>query len=118
MKQKKIRRSLHFLPLAILLILVLLWFWPVRIFSGDAGEVESIKIFDGNTGNLVTVTDRETIEKLVENFKSVYLRRTFDFGSRNGFNLLVDIAVKGRDETCHFTINSERHAVRESRFYS
>ncbi|MFR2635594.1 hypothetical protein, partial [Neglectibacter timonensis] len=47
-----------------------------------------------------------------------YLRRTFDFGSRNGFNLLVDIAVKGRDETCHFTINSERHAVRESRFYS
>ena len=71
MKQKKIRRSLRFLPLAILLILVLLWFWPVRIFSGDAGEVESIKIFDGNTGNLVTVTDRETIEKLVENFKSV-----------------------------------------------
>ena len=80
--------------------------------------MESIKIFDGNTGNLVTVTDRETIEKLVENFKSVYLRRTFDFGSRNGFNLLVDITVKGRDETCHFTINSERHAVRESRFYS
>ena len=118
MKQTKIRRSLRFLPLAILLILVLLWFWPVRIFSGDAGEVESIKIFDGNTGNLVTVTDRETIEKLVENFKSVYLRRTFDFGSRNGFNLLVDITVKGRDETCHFTINSERHAVRESRFYS
>lgn len=95
---------------ACLFTLVVAFFWPVRFFSGDARDVESIRLFDGNGGGLAEITDRQTIDRLVENLHSVYLRRSPNpsaFSSNIGFDLLVDISMKEDGKTCHFEIDSE-----------
>lgn len=97
----------------LLLVLILIWLWPVSVYSGDAADVEEVYIFDGNTGKSVSVTDAEEIGKVVASLQRVPLRRSFDLRAlipSDGFCLEFVISRKGSDEKCRFEICSGKDA--------
>ena len=61
----------------ILLALILIWLWPVSVYSGNAADIEKIHLFDGNTGKSVSITNREEIDKIVTSLQKVPLRCYF-----------------------------------------
>lgn len=101
----------------ILIAALIIWFWPFRVFSQPAENVSYIKMFNGNTGRLITISDEETIKKLTSNFSGVYLRRRFAFTPSSGFNLMVNVYTMDGEEH-HFTINSAKDAKKSFRYYS
>ena len=110
--------------LVVLLILALLltvWLWPVRLFDRSAGEVESIHLFDGNTGRSAEITDPAQIAEIVDSLRQVPLRRSFDlscFIPRDGINLSVTIKLKNSAQVRQFTLNSDRSAEALFFFYA
>lgn len=105
--------------LLILALLLAVWLWPIHVFNRSANEVESIYLFDGNTGKSADITDPAQIGSIVDSFRQVPLRRSFDltcFVPRDGFNLSVSIKLKGSGEIRRFILNSDR-SVKDVFFY-
>lgn len=78
--------------LAIALVLVLaaaavVWFSPARFNRLDAAEVESIRLFSGQTGQAVTVTDADTVaaeSEFIVNSESRARRDPFFYKASEG----------------------------------
>lgn len=119
MTTQKKRRIVPLMVILVLVFALLIWFWPIRIYHKAPDHVDYIELFDGNSGASVRIEDTETIEKIVDNLQSVYLRRKFlSFGDHSGFNLLVNIYEKDSDQRCHFTINSEKDVKKSFQYTS
>lgn len=111
----------HKLPVFLLIAALLLavWLWPVHVFSGSAGQVEFIYLFDGTNGKSADITDPAQIAEIIDSLRQVPLRRSFDltcFIPRDGFNLNVSIKLKGADKIRRFTLSSDR-SVEDVFFY-
>ncbi|MDQ2086991.1 hypothetical protein RBH29_11190 [Herbivorax sp. ANBcel31] len=65
-----------FIILIIIIIGSLIW-WntPSSIIDIEPSEVSMIKIFDGNTGNSITVTNTTDIEHIIKNLNMVRLKK-------------------------------------------
>lgn len=100
-----------FIVLLIALLTLTAWLWPVHAFDRSAQEVESIHLFDGTSGRSADITDPAEIGTFVEALRQVPLRRSFDlscFAPRDGFNLSVNIKLKGTGQVQRFTLSSDR----------
>ncbi|RKJ42137.1 hypothetical protein D7X94_01290 [Acutalibacter sp. 1XD8-33] len=95
----------------ILLALILIWLWPVSVYSGNAADIEKIHLFDGNTGKSVSITNREEIDKIVTSLQKVPLRRSFDLRvliPSDGIALEFVISKKNSNEKSRFQICSDK----------
>lgn len=93
------------------------WFWPIRVFDKPVSAVDYIEIYNGGTGQVITVTDPQTVTRLTESYRGVYLRRRFDFGPKVGFNLSTTVYLKDGG-TRHFIIGAADYAEAGFRYFS
>ncbi len=103
----------------LVLALILIWLWPVSVYSGNAADVEKIHLFDGNTGKSVSITNREELDKIVTSLQKVPLLRSFDLRAlipSDGIALEFVISKKNSDEKYRFQICSDKD-VRKIFFY-
>ncbi len=83
--------------MAVCAVFLAVWLWPVHFAAVDPGDVESIRLFDGNTGTAATVTDPQEIEQVVTSLQRVPMRRSFDlsgFVPHDGTGLHVNVKFK------------------------
>lgn len=89
MKKEKIISAIIIILLGVLIVL---WFLPVKFFIGvKPKNVATIKVFNGTNGNSYEITEREEVEYIVRNIKSVNYRKTPHFGGGQGFLLSITL---------------------------
>lgn len=107
--------------LAIALVLVLaaaavVWFSPARFNRLDAAEVESVRLFSGQTGQAVTVTDADAVAAVCDALGSCTLKPDGLSLGYTGYTLRVTVTHTGGGEG-EFIVNSENLARRDPFFY-
>lgn len=91
-------------------VLFAVWFnSPVRISRSEPDEIESIEIFNGNTGESAEITDDEEISRIIDNLNSVKVKRekiTFAMG----YSLRITINYKrGFHVWDEFIVNTQSY---------
>ena len=107
--------------LAIALVLVpaaaaVVWFSPARFNRLDAAEVESVRLFSGQTGQAVTVTDADTVAAVCDALGGCSLRVDGVSLGRMGYGLRVTITGSNGEQA--FYVNSSGSARRDPFFYA
>jgi hypothetical protein len=62
----------------VIVIGVMTWIWwvvPTKIVSINAMEVQKIEIFNGNSGEVIVISDRSEIEHIINNLNSISFKR-------------------------------------------
>ena len=102
----------------IFLLLILAWhLTPKKYLIGVAStDVVSISVFNGNTGNGFTVTDRTQIMTIVENVHGIEMKKEkFSFG-HDSFAYSVTFTDASGKTLDTFMINS-KYIVRDDPFF-
>ena len=110
MKQSMRKRGILIAACAVVLLAGIgagLWYFrPTRLCSAKPGEVSSITVFDGNTGNLREFTSEEEIAELMEKWNGTEIEKSQEITEPiSGFKFSVDVVMNSR-ERIEFTINS------------
>ena len=106
--------------LAIALVLVLaaaavVWFSPARFNRLDAAEVESVRLFSGEAGQAVTLTDAD-VAAVCDALGGCTLKPDGLSLGYTGYTLRVTVTHTGGGES-EFIVNSENLARRDPFFY-
>ncbi len=90
---------------------------PRKIVAIESSKVSSIKIFDGNTGRTITITDRESIDHIIDNLKNIKFRKDkWSFGYM-GYSFNTTIYKSDGTVYKEFIINSTDTIRRDPFFY-
>lgn len=92
------------------------WFYPARFNRLDAAEVESVRLFSGQTGQAVTVTDADTVAAVCDALGGCTLKPDGLSLGYTGYTLRVTVTHAGGGES-EFIVNSESRARRDPFFY-
>lgn len=115
MKRRRILTWAAVLVLVLAVAAAAVWFSPARFNRLDADGIESIRLFSGQTGQGVTVTDVGTIEKICEALDCTLKPDGISLGYM-GYALRVTVTERGGGET-EFIVNSSANARRDPFFY-
>ena len=104
------------------LALGVIWYRiPVRMLATvDAEDVGRITIFNGTNGEEAEITDREEIEHIVNNLKTVTMKRRKISVGYSGYHLRVtvyDNAGKKVHGWSSFIVNAAQHVRKDPFFY-
>lgn len=117
MKQK--RRWVVLGIVIIVIILAIGWYkWPVRLTKVDAFEVGLIVLQDGTTGNRVEVSDAETIDRLMKEFRSVKIQRNGLSAFSGGYHIWVRVCKPDMEIVADFSINGSERIRKDPFFYN
>lgn len=114
----KIRKIIKWTWFPVLVLMALIWYrTPVTFLRGvEPEEVARITIFDGNTGEELTVTRQAEIAHIVENVRSVKVHRGGIAFLNMGYRFRMTFwRVDGQD-LAQFTVNSES-LIRDTFFF-
>lgn len=103
----------------VLLLILVAWYrYPVRFLNGIPPEkVAAIQIFDGNTGCALEVADRETISRIVEEIRSVPMRRGGISLMKVGYRFRLTFLGSDGRELTNFIVNSADTIRKDPFFY-
>lgn len=103
---------------AMIMILAVGWFkWPMRLTKVDASEVGLIVLVDGDTGNRAEISDTETIDTLMKEFRSVKMQRKRLSAFSGGYHIWVRICKPDMEIVSDFTINGRGRIQKDPFFY-
>lgn len=102
----------------ILLLIGIAWFYAPVTFLKDVepAQIAGITIFDGNTGEESEVTDQEAIAHIVENIRSVSVRRTGISLLEMGYRFRMTFTDEKGGVVEELTVNSE-DTIRKDPFF-
>lgn len=107
--------------LAVLAAGVLLWYnMPINLMDLEPEKVMEITVFNGNTGNVTHITDKEEIENMINDLNDVKLRRDKLSTGYTGFSFKITIYLTDGNEADgwnNFIINSEDTIRKDPFFY-
>ena len=113
MKKKRIM-----IPVLILLFILGTWYYtPKRFLSGvSSTDVGSIEVFNGSTGNSFTVTKPSQIANIVENIRSVDMKKEKLSSGYDGF--VYNLTFKNTDgKTIDSLIINSEYIIRDDPFF-
>ena len=118
MKNRKILFCIIFI--VVMSFATLIWYEiDVKLLDLDASQVSEISVFNGNTGEELSITDSNDIEHIINNLNSISLNRDkISFGYA-GYSFDMKIILEGREEAKNkhcFIINSE-DLIRKGLFF-
>ena len=106
----------------ILLMGIVVWFYiPLDLMDLDPNEVMEIVVFNGNSGNVTHITDKEQIQHIVENLNGVEVKRSKLSLGYMGYNFKVTIYLYDGNEAGdwnNFIINSDDKIRKDPFYYS
>lgn len=107
--------------LAVLAAGVLLWYnMPIKLMDLEPEKVMEITVFNGNTGNVTHITDKEEIENMINDLNDVKLKRDKLSTGYTGFSFKITIYLTDGNEADgwnNFIINSEDTIRKDPFFY-
>ncbi|WP_044022201.1 hypothetical protein [Bacillus sp. SG-1] len=90
----------------VLLIMFALTYIPHKVVSIDPSNVSKIKIFDGNTGNQMEITDESNIKHVINNLNEVTFQKGKSSFGYMGFSFKTTIFDKKGKAIKELTIHS------------
>lgn len=79
-----------------------------KILRVDADKIGSIKIFSGDTGKIIIISDDNQIKRIINNLHSVSFKKDSFVQDIDGFNYYVDLFGAEDDLLEEFVIDSEK----------
>jgi len=108
------------LVLFLLLAAAVIWYQMPRYITGaEPEEIGKIVIFDGSCGKELSITDKDVIESLVDNFRSVKIKRDGLSLGYSGYHYRIAMYRKDDQKAVldNFVINSDESARQDPFFY-
>jgi hypothetical protein len=93
------------------------WNMPCSITNIAPSEGSKISIFDGNTGNSMTVTNATDIEHIIQNLNTVNLKKEKISMGYTGYSYRTTVYKVNGDVYKEFIINSSDTIRRDPFFY-
>lgn len=94
---------------------------PIDLMNLEYNEVVEIVVFNGNSGNVTHITDKEQIQHIVENLNTIEIRRSKLSVGYSGHSFKVTICLSDENEIGNwknFIINSDDTIRKDPFFYS
>ena len=94
---------------------------PIDLMDLEYNEVMEIVVFNGNSGNVTHITDKEQIQHIVENLNTIEIRRSKLSVGYSGYSFKVTICLSDENEIGNwknFIINSDDTIRKDPFFYS
>lgn len=116
-RKQKILLSFIAIVIVIIVILAAWYFSPKTFLSGiEATDVQSISVFDGNTGNRFDINDPDEIKYIVENIQGHEMERENISINYSGY--AFQMSFYGEDEKIldGFVINGD-NTIRSDPFF-
>lgn len=104
-KRKWIRRVAIVVPV-ILLVVFALTYVPHKVVNVEPTKVSKISIFDGNSGDIIEITDRSHIHHIIKNLNAVTFQKGKPSFGYLGFSFRTTIFDEEGKEIKQLIINS------------
>ena len=108
--------------MAIFLVSFVVWYnAPIDLMSLECNEVLEIVVFNGNTGNVTHINDKEQIRHIIENLNGVELKRSKPSVGYSGYSFKTTIYLLDGNEADgwnNFIINSDDTIRKDPFFYT
>lgn len=108
--------------IVILLVTIAVWYnAPIDLMNLDPNRVMKIVAFNGNTGKMTHIENKDQIQHIVDNLNNIEIKRSKLSTGYSGFSFDVTIYLSDDNEAdCwnDFTINSEDTIRKDPFFYS
>ena len=105
----------------VVLIFGVVWYYsPLKLLKLNSDEVSEISIFDGNTGTLLNITEKNDIDYIIKNLNSVKLKRGKVSIGYLGYSFKTTIYLTGGKEANgwnNFIISSNDMIRKDPFFY-
>ena len=117
MKKKYVLYGIAML-LVICIIVAGFWYFSPKVFLKgiDSGEVASISVFNGSTGQRMTLENPEDIDSIVNNIQSAKMKRGKISSNYDGFVFSLTFKDKEGNVIDKFIINS-KNVIRDDPFF-
>jgi len=116
MDNKKYRRGILIL-LAIFMGAGIWWNAPTKIIDIEPSEISKITVFDGNTGNSITITGESYIGHIIDNLNNVSLKKYKVSVGYVGYSFRTTIYDDDNKVLEEFYINSDEIIRKDPFFY-
>ena len=103
---------------AVVVIVIGCYKWPVRLTKMNTSEVGLIVLQDGTTGNRVEISDTETIEKVMGQFHSIKMRRGKLSAGYGGYHIWVRVCKPDMEIVSDFTVSGKGYIRKDPFFYT
>ena len=108
--------------MAILFAGIAIWYnTPIDLMDLDHNEVMEIVVFNGNSGNITHIKDKEQIQHIIANLNDVEVKRAKLSVGYSGYSFKVTIYLSDgneADDWNNFIINSDDSIRKDPFFYS
>ncbi|MGI5872660.1 MAG: hypothetical protein ACOX8T_11560 [Bacillota bacterium] len=116
MKNKKM-----FIAMCVIIVItvgsLIWWYIPYSITDIAPSEVSKIKIFDGNTGKSIIITDATDIEHIITNLNTLSLKKEKISLGYMGYSFRTTVYRVNGDVYKEFIINSNNTIRKDPFFY-
>ncbi|MDD7739368.1 MAG: hypothetical protein PUJ62_04755 [Lachnospiraceae bacterium] len=106
----------------ILLAGIAVWYnMPIDLMNLDHDEVREIVVFNGNSGNITHITDKEQIQHIVDTLNDVEIKRSKLSVGYSGYSFKMTFYLSDGKEAGNwnnFIINSDDVIRKDPFFYS
>lgn len=113
---KKISYMIVIFVLALTLCLIW-WILPTKLIRINPQNVSKIVIFNGNNGNEIEITDRSEVEHIINNLKSISVKKEKISVGYMGYSYRTTIYQSNDRAYKSFIINSEDTIRKDPFFY-
>lgn len=114
--------AIPFAAVVLLLVGVAVWYYtPIDLMDLDDKEVVEIVIFNGSSGKVTHITNKEQIQHIVDNLNDVAVKRSKLSVGYSGFGFELTIYRsddREAEDWNHFIINSSDTVRKDPFFYS
>ncbi|WP_422449109.1 hypothetical protein [Thermoanaerobacterium sp. DL9XJH110] len=93
------------------------WYTPCSITNIAPSAVSKIKVFDGNTGKSITITDASDIEHIITNLNKVSLKKEKISLGYMGYSFRTTVYKDNGEVYKEFIINSSNTIRKDPFFY-
>lgn len=115
--KQKISLMIIVIVIAAIAVSVVWYFSPKTFLSGIApSDVESIAVFDGNTGNGFVIDDLAEVEYIVRNIQDIEMERDNISVGYSGYRFRISFNSSNGIEIDSFVINSA-DTIRDDPFF-
>ena len=115
-KKKIIIVSIAILTLLVLVLLVAYFSPKIFLKKVNPSAINSISVFDGNTGEGFVISDPDEIKHIVENIQNIKTKRDKISLGYSGFGFRLSFYNEKGKEIDSFIINGE-HTIRSDPFF-